>query len=303
VNSAPGITIIPADEVLETCVEPGPDGRLWFSYPTGHRVPLVTSLEDPEVLNQGDGEFHPIPVAPVLSAIEELPRELVADLRVRIYLLPYPRSGLLSSSADDHGVYLSPGVLDYSPAQIHFLVGHELGHSYHRTFLPESDPEGWQRYRQIRDIVDPVRYRAGADHANRPHEIFAEDFRYLFGGPLARGTDGIENGALDLPDRVPGLMRFLRGLSGAAPEALTWIVFPNPSSGVDVLRLRGRDGEVAEVAVFDAAGRMRASLPARPDGSGAWILETTGLRALESGAYWLRVGDGTEVTVPLRWIR
>src|SRR5690606_13799689 len=139
-RNAPGIQVIPPDEVMRDHVRTA-DGKLWFFHPDGTGAPLVLSTDDPEILNPGDGVFHPADLAEVVRAIETFPTHLIGDLHVRVFILPYPRSGLRSSSADDHGIYLTPGVREYTAAQIHFLVGHELGHSYHRTYLPDSERE------------------------------------------------------------------------------------------------------------------------------------------------------------------
>ena len=50
---------------------------------------------------------------------------------------------------------------------------------------------------------------------NRPHEIFAEDFRALFGGPTANYSGTIENPGLVHPGAVPGLAAFFLNLTGA----------------------------------------------------------------------------------------
>jgi hypothetical protein len=40
--------------------------------------------------------------------------------------------------------------------------------------------------------LDASRYQANAVHALRPHEVWAEDFRALFGGAIATSNGTIE---------------------------------------------------------------------------------------------------------------
>ncbi|MCA9727198.1 MAG: hypothetical protein KC729_05895 [Candidatus Eisenbacteria bacterium] len=304
VSHAPGIEVFPAEEVLRDRVYEAGDGSLWFRGPTGESA-LVSSTADPQILNPGDGAFHPVDAQEVVRALESLPAELLRGLDVQIFVLPYPRSGLLSSSADDHAVYLSPGVLEYSGAQVHFLVGHELGHSYHRAHLPDSDTTTWERYREIRGITDEDRFRADAEHADRPHEIFAEDFRVLFSGDWGRGDGSVENRDIAPPGAVDGLAVFLRGLSAeGAAEPLTWRAYPNPVQPGDGLHLRGSGSTISEALLFDAGGRRVAAMQVQPSAAGEWMLETPELGRLHPGAYWLRIlVDDRPVTVAVRWIR
>lgn len=304
VRNAPGIQVIPADEVLRDHVHTSQDGRLWFFHPDGTSTPFVLSTADPEILNPGDGSFHPADLTEVVRAIEMIPASLIGDLQVRVFILPYPRAGLLSSSADDHGIYLTPGVREYTAAQIHFLVGHELGHSYHRAYLPDAEADGWNRYRELRGITDD-RFASNADHAFRPHEIFAEDFRVLFAGALGRGDGNVENREVIRPEGVHGLSKFLAGLSGNSIDAVAWLAYPNPLRRGDPLRLRG-DAQLAaaDAVLLDVSGREVASLPIVPGLAGEWNVEASQLERLSSGAYWIRIrGARSSVTVPLRWIR
>ena len=55
-----------------------------------------------------------------------------------------------------------------------------------------DDADGWTRYRALRGIGGASVCNASAPHADRPHEIFAEDFR-PFGGDLANYSGTIEN--------------------------------------------------------------------------------------------------------------
>lgn len=304
VRNAPGIRIIPPEEVLRDYVHASGDGGLWFTHPGGAGAPLVLSTDHPEIQNPGDGSFHPANLDEVVRAVEMLPASLIEELEIQVFLLPFPRSGLLSSSADDHGIYITPGVHEYTAAQVQFLVAHELGHSYHRAYLPDSESPEWEQYRELRGITDRDRFGAGADHAFRPHEIFAEDFRVLFAGALGRGDGNVENREIARPDAVPGLSSFLTALSGAETASIEWIAYPNPLHRGDQLRLRGGDLEIADAILIDVAGRQVASFPLRPGGVGEWRVPSSELERLESGAYWLRLsGKRSTLTVPFRWIR
>src|SRR5439155_3419753 len=106
----------------------------------------------------------------------------------------------------------SPGVWEIPVTTQHAEVVHELGHVIQYQRMPDADGTNWQRYRALRGIADGGIYNAAAPHADRPHEIFAEDFRTLFGGTLAVTAAAIENNQLPSPDGVPGLESFIAAL-------------------------------------------------------------------------------------------
>jgi hypothetical protein len=327
----PAIRIIPASEVMRDHTEAAADGSLSFIDPMGVRWPLAASTADPVIANPGDGSFHPVEEAPVLSLLETIPAVFLASLSIEIYILPYPRVGSLSSSADSRAIYLSPGTYSYTPEQIASLVSHELGHAVQRALLPDSDLSGWAAYAALRGIQDDTIFRADARHADRPHEIFAEDFRVLFGGDLAAGDGSVENHVVDPPNAVPGLAAFIYGLAGGKPApnppapqaevlATNWTVSPNPSRVGQPIVLRppaatalgsGRDrvgtGPVT-VFVYDAGGRevcrQEVSSLDGPIPVPSRDLSGPGLAA---GAYWVRLvasaQPGRPVTVPLRRTR
>jgi hypothetical protein len=327
----PAIHIISADEVLRDHTEAGADGSLYFIDQMGARWPLATSTTDPAIANPGDGSFHPVEEAPILSLLETIPSVFLAPLAIEIYILPYPRAGSLSSSADSRAIYLSPGTYPYAPEQIASLVSHELGHAVQRALLPDSDLPGWAAYAALRGIEDDTVFRADARHADRPHEIFAEDFRVLFGGELAAGDGSVENHVVDPPNTVRGLAAFIYGLTGGRPApsppapqtevlAANWTVSPNPSRVGQPVILRppvvtnlgsGRDrvgtGSLT-VFVYDASGRevgrQEVSALDGPIPVPSRDLPGPGLAA---GAYWVRLVSsaqpGRPVTVPLRRTR
>ena len=213
------------------------DGRLHFTSPSGQSWEFITDINDPEIANKGDGLFHPFSNGLVEEALARVsyPSDKIS---FEVFVLPYPRRGLLESSAAPGEMFLSPGVLECSPELVHFTVDHELGHIVHRRFMPDENSELWQRYRELRGITNVSVYNATAIHKNRPHEIFAEDFRFLFGSALANYSGTIENGSLLLPTQVAGLREFMiwlvSGGPGTVDEATSLALdsFPNPFNPV-----------------------------------------------------------------------
>ncbi len=262
-----GLVIHDAAEVLRDFCHTDADGRMWLALPNGSRFELVTSTDDPVILNPGDGRFHPFDRAEVERAIATVGFPLgriVAD----IYLLPFPRRSGLESAAGPGLILLSPGVLDIAPAVQHAEVVHELGHVVQRALLPDDDAERWADYRRLRGIGDPTTYSASSPHADRPHEIFAEDFRALFGGSLAVSSGTIENASLAHPAEVGGLAEFLRALAEQAP-ALAFTAWPNPGRGALTLARSG--GAAVALDVVDAAGRRVTTLePQTASGAVLW---------------------------------
>ncbi len=79
-------------------------------------------------------------------------------------------------------------------------------HAFHNVFLSEDDEsEEWDAYRHLRGIVDTLKFSASSPPAYRPKEIFAEDFRVLFGGPDAYFGGCVENPELQNPQLIASL--------------------------------------------------------------------------------------------------
>lgn len=262
-----GLRIHSAEETLrEYCRTE--NGRLVFSLPGGASWELVTSTDDPAVSNKGDGSFHAFDEAEIRRALDGV-RYPLHRVTAEIFILPYPRRAGLESAAGPGLILLSPGVRPLQPAQQQAEFVHELGHVVQHVVLPDTDAEGWERYRQLRGIQDFATYTSGAAHADRPHEIFAEDFRVLFGPSLANTASSIENAELAYPTQVPGLGAFLWSLADVpvAPGALT--VLGGASHGP--VRLARNGHAPAALDLFDLSGRRLATLEPGPDALGtAW---------------------------------
>lgn len=271
-----GIRILDPDQVLSERAMTGSDGLLYLQDREGVLRRFVTSTEDPAVSNPGDGSFHPLPVASVERALTGVDVRFLEQIGFDIYLLPYPVVEPMGSWAGERTIYLSPGVYELAEEQILFLVGHEFGHLVHRAFLPDEDLEGWARYRSLRGIEDSTMFYDTAPHANRPREIFAEDFRVLFSAPRGAALPPIENRDLPQPDLVPGLREFFVDLIGGeliVEAAETARFYPNPLRAGDLLTISipTSSSAVPDAAIFDVTGRR--------------VRELRGLRAGEAGRF------------------
>lgn len=261
------VVVLEPEDVLDRLVT-RIDGVDWVSIPGYEPWALVGDA------GGADGAAHHA-VDPVLAA--DAWRDVRAGFRERLALtivcLPRPRRELPNSSAEDNLIYLSPGSAPYDAAQVSFLLAHEMGHCVHRELLHDADGDGWARYRRLRGIEDESVYHDWAPHANRPREIFAEDFRYLFGGRLANYSGSIENPDLPLPDEVPGLAAFMLGLIGESAETestppieiAALHVYPQPSRGPTSFAAPARAAAGPErlLRIVDVSGRLVARLSAR----------------------------------------
>src|SRR5689334_9916479 len=211
-----GIVVHDATETLrDFCHEQ--DGKLFFQLPNGAQWELVTSTTDPSITNPGDGAFHPYETREIDAALAQV-RFPLENVSAEIFVLPYPRRVSLESAAGRGLILLSPGVRPLSREHQHAEFVHELGHVVQYALFPDADANGWAAYARMRGIDDP-RFNASAPHADRPHEIWAEDFRALFGGASATSNGTIENASLSYPTQVAGLDRFMASLAANAATA------------------------------------------------------------------------------------
>jgi hypothetical protein len=282
--SLAALEVLSPDSVTERFIEQSGsaltlrvDGRAWE---------LITDPLDPALSNLGDGRFHPMNTALVADAVAVV-EPLTSSLSGRVLILPYPRRNNLKSSCEGELVLLSPGILEVAPEHVHSTTIHELGHLFQRTHAPEGSSE-WEAYLSLRGLQD-ARYSADASlHRDRPREIFAEDFRFLFGSELATASGTIENPDLPLPTRVPGLREWFEELSRRplpeAPESssLGGGAIPNPF----------RCGESSAITF---AMNESQSFRTGEGSSTAWVLDLSGRRVRElasAGSHSRFVWDG-----------
>ena len=261
-GTARTLVIHDAAATLRDCCAVDDAGRLWFTLPGGASYELITSNTDPDIVNPGDGSFHPFDAEEVRAALSGM-RFPLGAIAADVYLLPYPRRVQVESAAGHGLILLSPGVRPLSSEHQHAEFAHELGHVVQYALMPDDDVR-WVAYRSLRGITDPVHYSASSPHADRPHEIFAEDFRALFGDAAANYSGTIENDALTPPAQVAGLELFLLGL--ARDGAPTFTASPNPSHGILTLSL----GHAPPVPLdlIDLSGRRIGTLVPRRIGDG-----------------------------------
>jgi len=236
---------------------------------------VVTDIEDPIIANKGDGAFHPFPIDNVLEQMHEIHYSHM-QVDIEVFVLPFPRSNVLVSSTSGNRVFLSPHVYQPSDASVAYIVAHEFGHVFQNRYLPYDDQTRWQGYRSLRGIENETIYHAGATHANRPVEIFAEDFRVLYGSELAHFDGRIENTSIQPPSMVPGLYSFFAQLplgDVVARSIVSVNSYPNPFNPTTELHvsLSGEfydTGDAVSVRIYDVRGAMvRELLDSRPASS------------------------------------
>jgi len=268
------VTLYTPEIILDELTERDGDGALYLRMPGELlRYRLVEDIGDEVIVNKGDGFFHPLAIDHVLQALEAIDiggGRIYHD--VEVYILPYPRYYPLTSSASGNRIFLSPGVYEVDRRVAAYTVTHEFGHTYQHRYMPDDDEESWSRYLTLRGIYQDPDFTSSADHRYRPKEIFAEDFRYLFGGEEARYTGTIENEDLVVPTLVPGLGAFVASLAGITVEdtpvpsgPLAVSNHPNPFNPTTVITLAfGSDASPGErsvdLKVFAVDGRLVRTL-------------------------------------------
>ncbi len=286
---ANGIVIHSADETLNHYCSWNA-GRLYLNVPGGASYELITTVADPAILNKGDGSFHPYDAAEVRSALNAV-RYPLQNISAEVFVLPYPRRNGLDSAAGPGLILLSPGVRALTLEQQHAEFTHELGHVVQYSVLPDADSSGWNRYRNMRKL--DASFGGAAAHSDRPHEIFAEDFRVLFGDALANYSGSIENADLDYPTTVSGLDAFMIELA-SAPVAMTPLHVLGSAYRGAVQFARSGMG-AATLDVYDVTGRHLTSLVPVVSASGAtwnWDGRDDGGRSIRGEVVFARARDG-----------
>jgi hypothetical protein len=294
-GSAQGFLIHGPEQTLRENCSTDSGGRLWLELPGGARFELVTSTGDTAIANPGDGSFHTFEEREVRAALAEV-RFPLNSVRADVYLLPYPRRAGLESAAGSELILLSPGVRPLTREHQHAELVHELGHVVQYALMPDPDHPRWSRYRELRGIQDPAVYGPASRHADRPHEIFAEDFRALFGGATANYSGSIENASIPPPQDVPGLEGFVLELAGStAVTSLT--SYPNPARGI--VRFYRAGSSAVPLDLFDVRGRRVASVAPTQAGSvvqWTWDGRDARGRPLASAILYARTRDGSATT-------
>jgi len=230
-------------EVLDFCSRSGDLTRITF--PGSHGWVMLGSWED----------YHPMPVKQVADAVRAVAFP-VESMEMHLLILPAPRQELPNSSAEGDVIFLSPGRIPYPEEHVHYTVTHEIGHVVHHLLMPDYREDLWREYADLRmvEYTDPA---SPQPHSSRLHEIFAEDFRVLFGGEMARCGGEVENHDITRPDDVAGLRDFFLSLVDRPAGKNQLVAYPNPFESSMVLKWTGSDQDdgLGEVAVVDVRGR------------------------------------------------
>jgi hypothetical protein len=305
------VTIYTPEMILSEMTSRDESGNLVFYPAGGGHYHLIEDVSSPLIVNKGAGEFFPMSEEEVVGALREIDvegRHLVMDLD--IYILPMPRLNYMSSTSIGSRIFLSPGVWEITAATVASVVTHEFGHCYQNRYMPYYDGAVWDVYLGLRGILDDPRYTESAIHMNRPSEIFAEDFRVLFGGELAVNSDMIENPNLAHPSEVEGLELFMAALSGesvaqATPAGGKLISsvgnYPNPFNPVTTIRVEFSSdlaaGE-ASVRIYSADGSLVKDLWSGTISQGSFERTWDGMNdegmKVASGLYFYRVTAGSD---------
>lgn len=133
----------------------------------------------------------------------------VGDYKVYIIQNKLKHYSYSALSFTDNTAVVFGRYTELSEHMIAYLATHELGHNVDFQLM---NNELWSEYKELRGIADKTVYNNNAPLAgNRPQEIFAEDFRLLYGCDEAR-VKAHENTNLVDPNEVEGLRDFFEKL-------------------------------------------------------------------------------------------
>jgi hypothetical protein len=305
VRAALSIRVVESSEILDrsSWIE-GELGRLRFRSLDGHEIELSLDGHGLEISNPAfDGTFHPVPDEVVSTAVAELALPLEAKLEAVLYCLPGLPVTHMKSFCVGREIFLAPSLASPPIEVTVATIVHEFGHAFENQRMGSYDGPRWSHYRRLRGIEDRATFATYAEHRNRPAEILAEDFRTLFGGPLATYSGTQENPALPLAESVPGLRELLTiALVHPAPPKRSLRVsnHPNPFNPrtTIVVELPGRaphEESLVRARVVDLRGRLFRDFAVAGSGSRAeWEWDGTDRagRRVGSGRYLLRVWVG-----------
>lgn len=314
------VRVYPPGEILEKLTSRDGAGRLVFRPEGGGEYIFIESVDDPLVANRGDGEFHPMEEEAVLDALRAIDVDgRMLGIEVDIYLLPLPRCSILSSSASAGRIFLSPGTRPCCEEVTAWTVTHEFGHCFRERYLPVRETGLWAAYLGLRGILDDPDFSESAAHMYRPSEVFAEDFRALFGGEASCYSGTIENPSLIHPVEVAGLDDWISGLVADAvadaapgrPEALTASNYPNPfNPATTISAVLGADDRPrpVDVRVYAADGsvvrRLFSGTAVDREFSVIWDGRRDGGGTAASGVYFYRIrSEGATFTGKMLLLR
>jgi hypothetical protein len=194
-------------------------------------------------------------------------------------------------------IFLSPGRIAYPEQHVHYTVTHELGHVVQHVLMPFSRSDLWSRYAELRGLG--AFDEDGGDHASRPAEIFAEDFRVLFGGEDARCGGNVENHGLVPPEQVEGLSGFMLSLFDEWQGCMRIMAYPNPFQSDVVFEAFSleHDRALERVVIFDVLGRRLRVLDVAAFGSALipWDGKNGRGETVGAGTYFASIRAAGEV--------
>jgi hypothetical protein len=279
------LTVYSCEEVGRFCFREG--SSRYIEFPGTQRWALL----------EGESLYRPMPVGEVAEALGQISFPL-QTLDGDIVILPVPRRDMVESTAEGTVVFLSPGRVDYPREHIHYTVTHEMGHVLHHVLMPDSREDLWKEYARLRGI-DWQRAREAQDHASRLHEIFAEDFRVLFGSDLARCGTGVENHDISPPGEVPGLREFFLSLLDQWQGKVRIYASPNPFRGQVLIKgiCVGDDVHLDDVTIFDTQGRVIHTIRASALGRGEiiWDAKNSSGLTVAPGVYFMAIRIGRDL--------
>lgn len=298
--------------VIDEMTERDEDGDLILTIEEGWDYELIDDTSDPSIVCKGDGIFYSHSEEDISAALREIDldgRRL--DIKVEVYLLPFPRRGILRSTACGNRIFLTPGVYELLRQVSAYFVTHEFGHCFQNVYLPKSNKEKWRDYLSLRGIYGDPDYDDLSEHNHRPAEIFAEDFRYMFGGILSGYSGEIENPDLTLPENVEGLKEFFVSLvegeefssrlaySGGAVSISNYPNPFNPSTTINIFFAEevAEKNSIVDIGIYSVDGALVKDLGQRRTGGADLRIDWDGRGSngaeAASGVYFctIRAGD------------
>ena len=141
-----------------------------------------------------------IKVEEVDNAIKRVNRRYPIDFDFTVHIMNFQvaYTMVLGIAQDINNIILFDFLPYSSDVLVNDVVAHELGHLVYNR-LSDADKDIYKLYRGISTNWDD-----NSEYKSRPSEIFAEDFRLLFGGSLAK-TFEHSNKEVKSPNEIKGL--------------------------------------------------------------------------------------------------